>query len=86
MGLSGLLFTSATGARIQGTPSAMACRAVTSPSKRLRLGSRVAAKAMACGNSVFESTRIESPRSKSPETSSGTLATRCIRLRNAAIW
>ena len=39
---------------------------------------------MACGNSVVPSTRMEAPLSKSPATMSGTLASRCMRFRNAA--
>ena len=39
---------------------------------------------MACGNTVVPSTRMETPRSKSPLTISGVFARRCMRFRNAA--
>src|SRR5258708_31278589 len=85
IGLWGLLFASASGAKTQLTPSARASFAVKAPSKRVPSRSRAAAKAMLCGHAVVLLTRMEAPRSKSAETRSGTLARRCMRFRNAAM-
>ena len=50
MGFAGLLLTSATGAKVQWTPSARDSRAVTSPAKRAASVERVAPIAIAYGS------------------------------------
>ena len=84
IGLSGLLFTSASGKNIHWIPRARASRAVISPSRLAVAGSREAVSAMAWGKTVVASTRMEAPRSRSPEMRRGTLAIPCMRLAKFA--
>ena len=85
MGLSGLLFTSATGAKIQWTPSALASLAVAAPSCQVAPRSSAALNAMLCGYLVVFETRMDAPRSKSAPTISGSRDNFCIPFRNVII-
>ncbi len=81
MGLAGLLFTSATGAKAQWIPTARASRAVTSPAKRAASSDRVAPIAMASGSGTTpRRMRCASPRSRSAATRRGVGAAACSSL------
>ena len=86
MGLSGLLLTSATGKKTHWTPTRPRFTRRDLALERVSDGSPAAPNAIACGNTVVPSSRMEAPRSKSPATIRGTVASRCILLTNAATW
>ena len=74
MGLSGLLLTSATGPKIQCTPTARASFAVMRPTVYASCERPAAATAIMCGKDVPSSSRIAVPRSKSAANSNGVRA------------
>ena len=84
MGLSGLLFTSATGNRFHCTPMARDSSAVIAPNLSAYAMLPVAPKAMASGKAGTELTREASPRSKSAAISKGSLESRWSWLATAA--
>ncbi len=85
IGLSGSLLTSATGAKIHGTPAARASIAVMRPTAYASAVRPVAATAIACGNEVPSHSRIAVPCSKSPATSNGIFARCCSKSTSAAV-
>ena len=84
IGLSGLLFTSATGNRFQWTPMARDSSAVIAPNLSAYPVLPTAPKAMASGNAGTELTREARPRSKSAAMSNGRRESRCSWLATAA--
>ena len=73
-GLSGLLFTSATGAKTTWMPRARAASAVARARRSARSRSPVAATAIAEGPKTRSGKRIPGPASRSAATRSGTFA------------
>ena len=84
MGLAGLEFTSAMGNQFHSTPMARDSRALMRPNSRARFLSPAAPKAIAAGNAVAPSRRIDRPRSKSAAINRGYFESFCRRLVSAA--
>jgi hypothetical protein len=89
-GLSGLLFTSSTGARSKLIPRALICRPTASPNSRARDSLPVAPRAMLLGGTAPKGTRVEVPPSWSAAISSGmpdvSVAWSCSAAERAAVW
>ena len=74
IGLSGLLFRSASGAKLTWMPTARPSTAAAVAMVSASLGSPVAPTAMICGKAVAPTMRIPGPHSRSAETSNGSRA------------